>query len=124
VRSESPVVSRNEKVSRAAITNELSKINEKIGHLEKENDRLKADAGVTKLELGKLKHQQEKDIGEVKRWIEELTAKVVVDNESGKSDSESGSDVEKEQELEEETARKMEMSLAHAGSNTFKVCYL
>jgi hypothetical protein len=59
-------VSRNKKVSRAAITNELSKINEKIGHLEKENDRLKADAGVTKLELGKLKRWQEKDIGEVK----------------------------------------------------------
>ena len=60
----------------------------------------------------------------MKRWIEELTAKVVVDNESGKSDSESGSDVEKEHELEEETAQKMEMSLAYVGSNTFKVCYL
>ena len=48
----------------------------------------------------------------------------VVDNKSSKSDSELGSDVEKEQGLEEETAWKMEMSLAHLGSNTFKVCYL
>jgi hypothetical protein len=55
VRSKSPVVPRNEKVSHTVITNELSKINEKVGCLEKENDQLKADAGVTKLELGKLK---------------------------------------------------------------------
>jgi hypothetical protein len=116
-------VSRNEKVSHTVITNKLSKINEKVRHLEKENDWLKADAGVTKLELGKWKHQQEKDIDKVKRLIEELVAKVV-DNKSGKSDSELGSDVKKEQGLEEETAWKMEMSLAHLGSNTFKVCYL